>query len=223
MNIQKNSNEMKTEVETFVIEETEKLIYDNELLNKWNELVAECGLVGQTKIRVKEKSPIPFMHLKISMVEVFKTLCPKKVSVEDFDISPIPVEILDLIALSKRESYFESIEIWYDDKNPDPVCIGSKSTYYTYDKKTYNHIEKGLTKQEADKRENEDPNISTAIEVEVYYILGKWGDVKHSFSELKQMATERYIAKQENSFKQNIKYYTNQLNEVVEQAFNKFN
>ena len=39
MQLQNNSSEMKTVVETFIIEETADLIYDNEQLDKWNELV----------------------------------------------------------------------------------------------------------------------------------------------------------------------------------------
>ena len=129
-----NSNEMKTIVETFVIEETASLIYDNEQLDKWNGLVAELGLTGQTSIQTKEKSPIPFMHLKANFVAVFETLCPRKVDVSEYNISPIPLEILDLIALSVNEKYFDKIQIWYDDKNPDPVCIGLKGSWYSYTK-----------------------------------------------------------------------------------------
>ena len=46
----KNHPAMKTVVETFVIEETQELIYDNEKLDKWNKYVEELGLTGQTKI-----------------------------------------------------------------------------------------------------------------------------------------------------------------------------
>ncbi|MFA5234148.1 MAG: hypothetical protein WC390_07095 [Sulfurimonas sp.] len=46
MELNKNSNEMKTIVETFIIEETAELIYDNDKLDKWNELVDTLGLQG---------------------------------------------------------------------------------------------------------------------------------------------------------------------------------
>jgi len=64
------------------------------------------------------------MYMKTSVKNVFETLCPVKVNVENFETSPIPVEILDLIALSKKENYFDKLEIWYDDKSPDPCCVG---------------------------------------------------------------------------------------------------
>jgi len=152
MNFQNNSNEMKTVVETFVIEETQELIYDNDQLEKWNRYVEELGLVGQKQIVKEDKSPIPFMHLKTSMISVFECLCPRKVNVEDYNVTPIPVEILDLIALSKREGYFETIQIWYDEKSPDPVCVGLKENnfcyvYRTADRKDYDRLN-GLTKEQ---------------------------------------------------------------------------
>jgi hypothetical protein len=54
-----NHESMKTIVETFLIEETIDLIYDNEQLDKWNKHVQELGLIGQTKIVQTDKSPIP--------------------------------------------------------------------------------------------------------------------------------------------------------------------
>jgi len=41
-----NSKEMKTVVETFLMEETVELTYDQEKLDKWNGLVEELGLLG---------------------------------------------------------------------------------------------------------------------------------------------------------------------------------
>ena len=52
-----NSNEMKTIVETYIIEETESLIYDNETLDKWNNYVDSLGLEGQTKIKTPKNPP----------------------------------------------------------------------------------------------------------------------------------------------------------------------
>ena len=73
-----NSASMKTVVETYIIEETQELIYDNEKLDQWNNLVAELGLTGQTKIQAKDKSPIPFLHMKSTLVNVFLQLCPRR-------------------------------------------------------------------------------------------------------------------------------------------------
>jgi hypothetical protein len=223
MNLQNNSNEMKTVVETFVIEETAELIFDNEQLEKWNAHVIELGLTGQTKIVSKDKSPIPFMHLKESLLNVFRTLCPRIVSVEEYNISPIPVEILDLIALSKNEKYFKVIEIWYDDKNPDPVCIGVTGYYYEpywcggANQELKN--EKFETKEDAINAGAKHTTFSSGER----YLLGKWADVKHSFEELKEMATKRFISEEGNQYRKQIKDAQRGLDDLEITAFEKFN
>lgn len=171
---------MKTVVETYIIEETQELIYDNEKLDQWNALVAELGLTGQTKIRVADKSPIPFLHMKSSLVLVFETLCPRKVKVQDYDKTPIPVEILGLVALSTKEKYFDGIEIWYDDKTPDPACIGLR------------------------RNTNFDPKFPTWERGFDRYLIGRWADVKQSLEALTDKAKALFIAKQKSTIEDNI-------------------
>lgn len=224
MDLTKNSNEMKTVVETFVIEETAELIYDNEKLDKWNDLVGELGLKGQTKIVKPEKSPIPFMHLKKSLSNVLECLCPRKVNVEDYDVTPIPLEILDLIALSKRENYFNKIEIWYDEKSPDPVCVGITGYYYqlTWAGDRYKTLD---GKEFATEKECKDAGATSSIyySEKQRYLLGKWADVKHSFEELKEMATKRFIAEKGNEFRKTIKEANRELDDIEIKAFEQFN
>lgn len=223
---------MATVVETFVIEETAPLIYDNEQLDKWSAHVAALGLTGQTKIVKKDKSPIPFMHLKTSMMEVFSILCPRKVSIQNYDVTPIPVEILDLAALAIKEEHFNRIEIWYDEKSPDPACIGIASEFYVYG---YGGVPKSVV-------EKTFPNRAAALAAihEVcpdfkstdsfgwetntrYYLLGKWADVKRSFKELKQMASERFMAEEGYRLKKAIKEAERDLSDLETKAFEKFN
>lgn len=222
MELQNNSNEMKTAVETFVIEETASLIYDNEQLEKWNNLVKDLGLEGQTKIVKPEKSPIPFMFIKTGMKNVFETLCPRKVEVSKYDVTPIPLEILDLVALSKRESYFKKVEIWYDDKNPDPLCVGMTCNYYGYKNGTWNSSDRveRETKQEVKDIIGDNSVYENDVK---YYLLGKWADVKHSFEELKEMATKRYIAEKGNDYRKQIKEAQRGLDDLETEAFEKFN
>jgi len=228
--LKNNSNEMKTIVETFLIEETSELIYDNEQLDKWNKHVEELGLEGQTQIIKKEKSPIPFMHLKKSYQNICEELCPRKVDVEKYDITPIPVEILDLIALSKKENYFTKIQIWYDDKSPDPFAIGIVSKMILHKKGTYTEVE-GVsfrTKQEAQQYCDEN-NLTDSVDIydrsweAKHYLIGRWADVKRSWKELKEMATERYIAFNGNSFKKQIIEAKRGLEDLEIKAFEQFN
>jgi len=198
------------------------LIYDNEQLDKWNSLVSELGLEGKTEIVKPEKSPIPFMFIKTSMYNVFKTLCPRSVPVSKYNITPIPVEILDLIALSKRENYFQSIEIWYDDKDPDPLCIGKTCKFYGYKNGSWNSNDRfeAATKQEVKDVIGEHNVYETD---EKHYLLGKWADVKHSFDELKEMATKRYISERGNEHRLRIKEAQRGLDDLETEAFSRFN
>lgn len=229
MELSSNSKEMKTEVETFVIEETASLIYDNEKLDKWNDLVKDLNLKGQTKIIATEKSPIPFMFIKTGMLKVFETLCPKKVDVTDYDITPIPLEILDLVALSVRESYFTKIQIWHDDKDPDPLCIGIFGKFIIHQKGTHTQIGKDEFKT---KKEAEAFLLDNNIVGDVYdyswggskhYLLGKWADVKHSFEELREMATKRFVAEQSNYHRKQIIDAQRNLDDLEVRAFELFN
>ncbi len=222
---------MKTVVETFIIEETAPLIYENEQLDKWNGYVAALGLEGQTKIVKKDKSPIPFMHLKTSHEVMFKTLCPKEVDIKEYDITPIPVEILDLVALSVKEEYFDRIQIWYDDKKPDPVCVGIISDFYIY---SYQGVPRELVGKTVKNRDVAMAMVKAIVpDFEVgssigwstnhkTYLIGKWGDVKHSFETLKQMAMKRFKNELSIDLKNNLKKVQTaiaDIDETVEQKF----
>ena len=223
MLLKNNSKEMKTFVETFIVEETAELIYDNEKLEKWNELVTRLELKGQTKIVSEDKSPIPFMPLNTSLINVLKCLCPRAVDVDEYDVSAIPVEILDLIALSKNENYFNKIEIWYDDKTADPCCIGTLGYYYesTWSSDRNRSLEGKQFKTKAQWKEA--GGISCNFSEDKKYILGKWADVKHSFEDLKKMATKRFISETSNELKARIKDAQRDLDDVESKAFSKFN
>lgn len=225
MNLENNSSEMATVVETFIQQETAELIYDNEQLEKWNSLVTELGLTGQTTIVKPEKSPIPFLHMKESIVNIFECLCPIKVEVEKFNVTPIPLEIMEMIALSKREGYFDKIEIWYDEKTPDPVCVGTLYTNWTVTYPDKNiPSESGLTKQEAEgKAKGLGGTVDKYSWYREQYLLGKWGDVKKSFDELRKLATERFLGSQTILAKQKIRDAQRELEDLETNAYNKFN
>lgn len=219
-----NSNEMRTVVETFVIEETAELIYDGEALETWNSLVSELGLTGQTQITHKEKSPIPFMHLKKNLVAVFETLCPRKVDVEAYNVTPIPLEILRLVSLSKNEKYFDQIQIWYDDKAPDPVCIGMKNKWWSVTSsghygKQFDTMQEAKNAMVAEGILEKEPHKSWEAE---HYLLGKWADVKRSFAELTKMATARFIQEKGHDYRKTIKETQRKLDDLEVEAFEKF-
>jgi hypothetical protein len=216
-----NSASMKTVVETFIIEETQELIYDNEKLDQWNSLVAKLGLQGQTKIQAKDKSPIPFLHMKTSMVNVFTLLCPRRVDIQDYDKTPIPVEILELAALSVKENYFTRIEIWYDDKTPDPACIGVLGKWIVY-RKNYTHIAEPATEADALALKSHPEYHNHYFEETGKYLIGRWADVKQSFEELSAKAKKLFIASRTSEIESIIREEKRKLEDVETEANNKF-
>jgi hypothetical protein len=212
-----NSASMKTVVETFIIEETQELIYDNEKLDQWNSLVAELGLHGQTKIQAKDKSPIPFLHMKSTLVSTMLQLCPRRVDIKDYDKTPIPVEILDLAALSVKEKYFNKIEIWYDDKTPDPVCVGIMGRWVVY-RSNYSHIGEFTTEGEALAHKNDPAYHNHYFEETAKYLIGRWADVKQSFEELAAKAKKLFIASRKSSIEESIRIEKRKMEDLESDA-----
>ncbi len=213
---------MKTVVETFVIEEVEALIYDNEKLDKWNDHVEKLGLKGQLAIQKPEKSPIPFLYMNAGLIETFQCLCPRSVDIKEFSVTPIPVEILELVSLSVNEKYFQRIIGCWDEKNPDPVVIGI--TGHWYEISWYETSNKSLSGQKFESKESAEmagakhPSFSETAK----YLIGKWGDVKYSFEQLKEMATKRFIAERTNEIKRQMKDLQRNLDDIQGDAFNRF-
>lgn len=215
---QNNSISMKTVVETYIIEETQELIYDNERLDKWNEHVSTLGLIGQTKIQAKDKSPIPFLHMKEPLVNVFTQLCPRHVNITEYDKTPIPVEILDLAALSVKESYFNKIEIWYDDKAPDPACVGLKGEYLIYNK-SWNCIGRYNTREEMiEAKANNLEYHTDHFNIIGHYLIGRWADVKASLEQLTEKAKKLFIASGKSNIDQEIKKQQRKLEDLENDA-----
>jgi hypothetical protein len=219
----KENNQYQTTVSTFLEEDTLDMIYDGDKLDKWHSMVSELGLEGQTKIVTAKKSPIPFLFMNKTLVNVIETLCPRKVALEAFSASPIPVEILDLVALSKKEGYFEKISIWYDDKSPDPACVGSIFTDYWSQNNNGNLQTKFQTKEEAQAHNDENGwDKKPYPSGEQMYLIGKWGDIKMSLQDMTDMACKRYMRENSVEYKKRIKEYERKLSDLEIEAAERF-
>lgn len=201
--LKNNHSMMNTEVETFIIEETEPLIYDNAQLEKWHQLVEKLDLKGQKRVAKEGLSPIPFLFMNQNMMRVCKVLCPMQVPIEVYDLTPIPMPVLDLVALAKKEKYFQQIEIWYDEQSPDPFCVGvtgywagdiREEEYMMDDEFDHQPLRRFDTKQEL--LAYQDSIGATGqwyhFNADRTYLIAKWGDVKQSFEELTERAKARH-------------------------------
>lgn len=220
--LENNSKDMATIVETFLVEETVELIYDNEKLEEWNKAINDLGLKGQGQIVKKDKSPIPFLFMKQNLINVFETLCPVKSPIENYSTTAIPVEILKLVLLSKKEEYFKNIEIWYDDVKPDPICVGMTGHWEEYD--WYGDSNKALKGIKFNSLEEAKAAGATHAHFSLVgrYLIGKWGDVKHSFQELQKMAYARFIEVEDTRIQKARKELDRELEDLKLKASEKF-
>ena len=111
-------------VQNFLVEEVTELIHDNEKLEDWKQKCKELGLLSQLQLASQDKSPILFDSMNELQFRVYRTLCPANVNYRDYNRTAIPLEVLSLFALCEKEAYFQKMNIWYDDKNPDPIAVG---------------------------------------------------------------------------------------------------
>ena len=139
------------------------------------------------------------MWMNDAIIATFETLCPTKVLVEKYDKTPIPIEILELVSLSKKEGYFYKMEIWYNEQEKDPVCIG-----YCEDT-TRAEKDEWYKKYYAKK-----------------YLIGRWADVKASLDSLTNKAKSIFIANGKSAIEQQIRDAKRQLEDIETIADRKF-
>jgi hypothetical protein len=110
------------EVELYIEEEKASLISEPE---EWLAKVTSLGLEKQAALMKEEgKGAVPFLRMDRGLRNVFETLCPREVSIDDFNAEPIPLMALSMYALAVREKYFDMVQIWHNENEPDPIMVG---------------------------------------------------------------------------------------------------
>lgn len=111
-----------------------EIIDDQESINEYNRILEELG-IEKTEAQKDSKSPIPFMHMNTTTQEIFETLCPSRLSYDEYQscVAPIPLEALKTIKLALDEKHFFKVEVWYDEKDLDPVAVGLIGGVYVSD------------------------------------------------------------------------------------------
>ena len=224
MDVTSNNSNMKTEVELYLDQELSDITFDADALDEWKSITTELGFEKQMNLAKGVESPVPFPYMNESMNRVYSTLCPTKVKVSEYDKTPIPLEVIKQISFCIKENHFSEIEIWYDDKQPDPLVVGKRGYFYVYDR-SYNHVKtpdgndlEFETEKEAKEYKTKNSLYSTGYHESGKYLVARWGDVKRSFNELKQLAKERFVEKHAAQMKSDIESLTGKLNRIEENA-----
>ncbi len=152
------------EVKIYREPENVGLLLDDEQLEKYQSLALELG-IPEVK---PDKTPSVYQVLNTSQTRALEALCPATTELKNYSRSTIPVEVLQAIKFVVDNDMFDVIQVWYDDKNPDPMIIGKR---YQND----NDRQKGYSWT----------MTST--------LIARWGDCAYELNELVEMGKKRLV------------------------------
>lgn len=150
------------EVKIYREPENVGLLLDENELAEYQQLAEELG-IPEVK---NNKTPSVYQTLNNVQIRALDALCPAKLSLEAYNRSTIPVEVLRAIKFIKENEMFDFIKVWYDDKNPDPIIVGEKYISETDREKGYSW---NTTK----------------------VLVARWGDCAYELPELIEMGKAR--------------------------------
>lgn len=97
----------------------------HENAEEWTKICEELGLQKQLQKSGKiEKVGNPYMKIDPRSERVYKMLCSAVIPYKEYDASTLPLEVLQEIRRCEENGWFHEIQIWYDDKSPDPFLVG---------------------------------------------------------------------------------------------------
>jgi hypothetical protein len=183
-------------IQSFKNAELENVIFGVEEQEEWKELAAELGMGAQLSFVKAAKSPLPYPLLNQSMQNVFGALCPSKAEFKAYSKTPIPLEVLKELSFCVKENYFSTIHIWYDDKAPDPIAVGTVTRHQAYYKDATGDTKSTAYEFESSAQAKNWCETMGHTCVNTYqetnqYIIARWADELRPMPELKAMALER--------------------------------
>ena len=169
---------MKKTVQIFIQEDYKEELIDQGVLDEVNEIKRELSLLcGNQK---SDKSSIPYLWLDSYTENCFKVLCPRVDKLNEYT-GQIPLEVLKAAKQSISESHFDWMEVWSNEKDPDPFLVGrvynnqeARDKEYTWNSKSYLIARWGDEKMEVSKLIDKAIGIaSKALELKVSALESK--------------------------------------------------
>ena len=212
-------------IQSFRNAELDNVILEIGDQDEWKELAAQMGLEKQMEFVQAAKSPLPYPYMNQSMQNIFGTLCPTKIEFKEYSKTPIPLEVMRELAFCKSENYFSDIKIWYDDKTPDPIAVGTTTRYSASYYKTQEDKDKGsyYNRESTPYDFTSKEQAKDYIEIMGYvyndyssqtnqYLIARWADELRPMEELKKLALDRLKDK-----------YMSEWNKVIKELQSKVN
>jgi hypothetical protein len=216
-------------IQSFKNAELNNVILDLGDQDEWKQLAAEMGLEKQIEFVQQAKSPLPYPYMNQSMQNIFATLCPTKIDFKEYSKTPIPLEVMRELAFCKSENYFSDIKIWYDDKTPDPIAVGTTTRYSASYYKTQEAKDKGSyydresTPYDFTSKEQAKDYVETMGYVyndynsqTNQYLIARWADELRPMEELKKLALDRLKDKYMSEWNKAIKELQSKVNTAAE-------
>lgn len=92
-------------------------------------LIEDLGLTGQRKMTSKTDADVvvrcPYRAMTARENRVHECLYPKKIDVDSYQESMIPLRVLQVIAHAKSLNIYRNLQVWCEEGKPvDPVLVG---------------------------------------------------------------------------------------------------
>lgn len=152
------------EVKIYREPENTALLLDEEQLIEYNALISELGISGAPA--TPNKVPSVYIPLNTVQKRTLQEICRATVGYKEYKRSTIPVEVLRVIKLAEDHKMFDFIEIWFDEKNLDPMVVG----------KSY--------RSESDRKNEYSWNMNDSL-------IARWGEAALEFEALLALGFER--------------------------------
>ena len=177
-------------VELMFNKELSDITFDIDDLQEWKDIAIQLGMEKQISLTKGKDTPIPYPYMNEVMFRVYQTLCPNKIDYKEYKNTTVPLDVMKQIFFCVKENYFQKIEIWADDKEPDPLVVGYLGKYWDNAKDNDGNRLYFNTKEECLAHSD---NKNAYFSEEGKYLIARWGDELRSFAELKGKALQRLI------------------------------
>lgn len=103
---------------------------------QWFDICTELGLTKQLDFADKseEKKAPPYMAIDPKTNKVIATLCPMVTDYKNYNVSTIPLDVLQEIQKCEKNGWYAAIKIAYDNKSPDPFVLGFTKSESNWDR-----------------------------------------------------------------------------------------
>lgn len=165
-------------VETYEVTETNPETGLSEFEPEALALIEELGLEGQrgmlsrrtTEAGETVTTRCPYREMTAEEGRVYGMLLPSKMSLEEYNRGPVPLRILQVAALAKREGWFDKLVVCCPEsaRDKDPLLLGVRTTRRT-------------------------ESWTQGMMMDTEFVLARWGEVLEPFEVLVEKARKQWV------------------------------